>query len=119
MMSRHWIAPPAWAAAATTAVLLTAAHPSVSWAADHRDGPAAKADASTDINDVFAWMSPDRTQLNLILTVFPLATSAAKFSNAAKYVFHINSMASYGKPATEVRIVCTFDVMQIASCWLA
>src|SRR5262245_55955976 len=28
-------------------------------AADHADGPAAKADPSADITDVFAWMSPD------------------------------------------------------------
>jgi hypothetical protein len=86
-------------------------------AADHRDGAAVKMDPSTDINDVFAWMSADGATVYLAMTVFPLATSGAKFSNTAKYVFHLDSSAGYGMPPTNVNVICTFDANQKASCW--
>src|SRR5512143_622915 len=82
-------------------------------AADHQDGAAVLTDPSTDINDVFAWTSPDGSKLNLVMDVFPAATTAAKFSNVAQYVFHTTSSAGYGMPAaTSEDILCTFDTAQ-------
>lgn len=100
----------AWLAASliTTAAL----------AADHQDGAAVLTDPATDINDVFAWTSPDGTRLNLVMDVFPFATTAAKFSNVAQYVFHTTSSPAYGMPAAASEdILCTFDTSQIISCW--
>jgi hypothetical protein len=89
-------------------------------AADHRDGPSAKADPSTDITDLFTWMSPDGAKLQLVLDVFPSADKAnSKFSNAAKYVFHLASQPSFGGITKGIfDLICTFDVSQAASCWL-
>jgi hypothetical protein len=87
-------------------------------AADHQDGAAVLTDPSTDINDVFAWTSTDGTRLNLVMDVFPAATTAAKFSNVAQYVFHTTSSSAYGTAATASEdILCTFDTSQIISCW--
>jgi len=87
-------------------------------AADHQDGAAVLTDPSTDINDVFAWTSPDGTKLNLVMDVFPAATTGAKFSNVAQYVFHTTSSPGYGMPAgASEDILCTFDTAQMVSCW--
>ena len=91
---------------------------SAALAADHRDGAAVLADPSTDINDVFAWTSSDGTKLNLAMTVFPAATTAARFSNVAQYVFHTTSSPGFGMAAAAAEdILCTFDTSQRISCW--
>ena len=64
-----------------------------SYAADHQDGPAATASPTTDITDVFAWMSADHTKLYLMMDVFPTTTATAKFDTNALYVFHTTSKA--------------------------
>jgi hypothetical protein len=88
-------------------------------AADHRDGPAATADPSTDINDVYSWMSADGKTVYLAMTVFPAATTAAKFSNAAVYALHTTSRATFATmTATPTDVVCTFDQAQKISCWV-
>lgn len=90
-------------------------------AADHRDGPAATADPSTDINDVYTWMSADGNTVYLALTVFPAATTAAKFSNAAYYVLHTTSRDKFAPPFSNplpTDIVCSFDQAQKISCWV-
>jgi len=87
-------------------------------AADHRDGPAATAAPATDINDVYAWMATDAARVYLVMTVFPAATTASRFSDTAKYVFHLNSSAGYGMTQTETQIICTFDTAQVISCWV-
>ena len=87
-------------------------------AADHADGPAATADPSADITDVFAWTSSDGKSLNLVMDVFPSATTASKFSNTAQYVFHTASTSAFGTAATHAEIIiCTFDAAQKISCW--
>jgi hypothetical protein len=53
-------------------------------AADHADGPAATADPSADITDVFAWTSADGKSLNLVMGTSPFATTASKFSNTVQ-----------------------------------
>jgi hypothetical protein len=93
-------------------------------AADHLDGAAVKGDASTDITDIFAWMTSDGTKVNLVLNVSPIATTSSNFSNVAKYVFHTSSCAAYTAPAActtaHEDIICTFDTSspQKVSCWV-
>ena len=96
-------------------LLLTAP---IALAADHLDGPAASADPTADITDLFAWTSPDGKSLNLVMDVFPAATTASKFSNTVQYVFHTSSRASFGAAAgASEDIICTFDAAQKVSCW--
>ena len=89
-------------------------------AADHRDGASVLTDPSTDINDVYSWMSTDGTKVYLAMTVFPAADKTnSKFSTAAYYVFHTASRATFG--ATQVMpvdVVCGFDAGQYISCWV-
>lgn len=87
-------------------------------AADHADGPAAKADPSADITDVFAWMSADATKVYLVMDLVRNATAASKFSDSVQYVFHTTSRASFGAPASpEVDVICTFSTAQKIQCW--
>ncbi len=87
-------------------------------AADHQDGPAATADPSADITDVFAWMSSDASKVNLVMDVYPAATTTSQFSNSVQYVFHTSSRASFGATvAASVNVICTFDTSQKISCW--
>jgi hypothetical protein len=92
-------------------------------AADHRDGPAVQTDASTDINDLYAWV--DATSVNMVMTVSPLAGANARFSDKAWYVFHTASRKAFLDPnATAVDIICGFDAgstdatTQKISCWV-
>jgi hypothetical protein len=82
-------------------------------AADHVDAPGAVADPAADITDIFAWMSPEATELNLILAV-----PAAAFSDAVQYVFHVESSASYGTAGTEQNVICQFEASQEVECWV-
>jgi hypothetical protein len=92
-------------------------------AADHRDGPMALADPTTDITDVYAWMSSDGTKANLVMDIQGANTGAVattRFSNAALYVFHLNSSMRYGMPpGGQATIICQFDNMptQGLQCW--
>jgi hypothetical protein len=87
-------------------------------AADHQDGPAATADPSADITDVFAWMSSDASKVNLVMDVFPFATGTPLFSNTVQYVFHTSSRPSFGTTAAaSINVICTFDTAQTISCW--
>jgi hypothetical protein len=91
---------------------------SAALAADHQDGTATTADPASDITDVYAWMSADHTKLNLVMNVFPAATTSSQFSDSVQYVFHTSSAAKYGDPAvTSTDIICTFDSSQKISCW--
>lgn len=93
---------------------------SVARAADHRDAPGVRADPSTDINDLYAWMSADGKKVYLAMTVFPAATGAARFSDAAYYVFHTASRPSFlsAMGAVPLDIVCSFDQAQRIQCWV-
>jgi hypothetical protein len=86
--------------------------------ADHMDGPAATADPTADITDVFAWTSADGKSLNLVMDVFPAATASARFSNTVQYVFHTSSHPAFGQAAAATEdMICTFDSAQKISCW--
>ncbi len=112
-----------WISAAGLLAVSTLSTP-VSHAADHRDGPAALADAPSDITDVYAWMSADGNQVYLALNVQGAnlgATATTQFSNAVQYVFHVSSGASYaaGTGAKPDTIICKFDnaAQQGFECW--
>lgn len=105
-----------WIAALGLAVSLLPAAPAL--AADHLDGASVKQDPSTDINDVYSWMSTDKSKVYLAMTVFPNADkTTAKFSTAAYYVFHTTSRTGTGA-ATPTDVVCGFDATQKVSCWV-
>lgn len=97
----------------------------VARAADHRDGPAALADPTTDITDVYAWMSSDGAKAYLVMDVQGAntgATATTKFSNTALYVLHLGSAAAYNPAApkaSDQTIICTFDnaATQNFQCW--
>jgi hypothetical protein len=90
-----------------------------SLASDHRDGPAARADPSTDITDLFAWMSQDGKAVELVVNVFPSASGGSSFSTAAQYAFHVASLPAFGASATGTTdIICTFDSTRKVSCWI-
>jgi hypothetical protein len=111
----------AWVRALAATAMLVA--PSAR-AADHRDGPAAKAAPEADITDVYAWMSADASKMYLILNVSPAATTASKFSDKVSYVLHLNSQSAYGETdptkISHVNLICQFDASatQQISCWL-
>jgi len=86
-------------------------------AADHRDGQFALEDPSTDINDVYSWVSSDGASVYLAMTVFPFTSAGAKFSTAAYYVFHTNNRPAAGGAGTNVDVICGFDAAQKISCW--
>ena len=92
-------------------------------AADHRDGPGVDADPTTDITDLYAWMSADASKVYLALDVQAANTGATlttKWPNAALYVFHFTSTSAYGQPVTNpLTIICQFDTAanQGFKCW--
>lgn len=87
-------------------------------AAMHDDGPTVRANPGAQISDVFAWMTSDKTKVNLVMNVNPNAGAATMFSTQYLYVFHLNSSAGYGMAATETKIICGFDVAQTITCWV-
>ena len=82
-------------------------------AADHAEAPGATADPAADLTDIYAWTTPDATQINMIIGV-----PAAAFSDAVQYVLHVESSTAYGAPGTTVRVICTFNAAQAVSCWV-
>ena len=86
-------------------------------AADHIDSPGATAEPTADITDLFAWMSPDASWLNLVLDVHPFAGEQSHFSDAVVYAFHVNSSMGYGEPQTETLVRCAFYATDGVECW--
>lgn len=101
-------------AVVTASVLVSGRSP----AADHRDGSDVRNEPSADINDLYAWMSPDARHVNLVMTVFPFASSLAEFSNSVQYVFHTASADSFGGNERSTDIICTFESDQSIDCWI-
>lgn len=103
-----------WLKGALALTVLSAA----SWAiaADHIDAPAAVADPTADITDLYAWSEP--ANVIFALNVAPLAGADAKFSDKVQYVIHTESAAKFGSAGEKVDIICTFDAAQKISCWV-
>ena len=74
-------------------------------AADHADGPAASADPTSDIDDVYAWMSPDTTDVNLVMTIGRDVPGTFKLSDKVQYVFHVSSRPAFGAAAASEQLV--------------
>jgi hypothetical protein len=87
-------------------------------AADHIDSPAATAEPTADLTDLFAWTSPEADKLNLVLNVNPFAGDDAVFSDAVQYAFHINSSQGYGEDQTETLVLCQFPEPSRIECWV-
>lgn len=107
------------AALVAGACLALALLPRLARSADHLDSPAAKADPTADINDLYSWMDGNRAVF--ALTVFPAAPAGALFSDRIQYVIHTTSSAKFGDPETNKDVVCTFagtTAPQTVSCWL-
>ena len=93
------------------AVAATMGLASQALAADHTDGPAALGAPEADINDLFAFVSPDDAdKLVFIMTVHPFAEADSVLSDAVDYTFHVQSLATgEWKP-----VRCWFDGAEFA-----
>jgi uncharacterized protein DUF4331 len=87
-------------------------------AALHDDGPTVRATPGAQISDVYAWMTSDKTKVNLVMNVNPGASASTTFSTQYLYAFHLNSSTGYGTAATETKIICGFDAAQAITCWV-
>ncbi|MEQ8841050.1 MAG: DUF4331 family protein [Acidimicrobiales bacterium] len=70
-----------------------------SQAADHLEAPLAQADGRTDINDLYAFQSPeDPSKTVLVMTVNPAAgaLSPTTFDPSGTYEFHVDTDATLG-----------------------
>lgn len=95
--------------------VLTAA--SSAFGSDHGDGPGVVMDPPADINDLYAYVAGNGN-LVLAMTVFPAADAGAAFSDATQYVFNLDAGSAFQQTTESLKIVCTFDVAQAASCYL-
>jgi hypothetical protein len=88
-------------------------------AADHGDAlPAAVAVApSSEVADLYAWMSNDTSKLNLVLTVSPDAEADSWFSSDVAYAFSISSSMAIGEPGSVTTIACQFVDDARIECW--
>jgi hypothetical protein len=85
---------------------------------DHLDSPAAAADPTVDLADLYSWV--DGSNVVLAATVYPAAPQVAMFSDAAQYVFHVASGNAYGAMTKNYDIICTFSgtvFPQQMQCW--
>jgi len=80
-------------------------------ASDHLDTPTVIADPRSDIGDVYAWMSPDGRQLNLVMTIV-----GHSFSDRLQYIFHVDSGARFGATTNTTPIVCRFPADKELEC---
>jgi len=88
-------------------------------AADHAEAPGVVAAPDADITDLFAWMSPDASKVDLVLDWFPNAPTTSKLAANVLFVFHVNSKATFAATtATETTVICSFDAAEALSCWV-
>lgn len=95
-------------------------------AADHLDSPAVMGNGMADINDVYAWMTTDKTKVNLIMTISPgegvLGTH--HFGSTVQYAWHVTShpgatnAQALTAPGSETKVICTFTSDTAAQCWV-
>lgn len=93
--------------------------PNLARGADHTDSPAATAEPLADIADLYAWMSADAADLNLVLTVNPSAGPTTRFGDAAQYIFHVSSRADFGATSQDdAQVLCQFYAVDAIECWV-
>src|SRR5262249_52206948 len=79
--------------------------------------PAAPADPTSDIDDVYAWMSQDGADINLVMTVGRDVPQNFRLSDKVLYVFHTTSRSTFGAaPGGEHNVICEFDASGAARC---
>jgi len=89
-----------------------------SQAADHLDSPTLATEPLADINDVFVWMTPDATKVNLAMSVSPGDDGTMPFSPSVLYVFHVSSVMAVGQAGTETQVICKFNNNTDGACWI-
>jgi hypothetical protein len=94
---------------AIAVALATCSIPAI--AANHLDTPTVIAEPRADIGDLFAWMSPDKRRLNLVMTIV-----GRSFSDQLSYVFHVDSGKRFGETTQTLTIECRFSSTQAADC---
>jgi hypothetical protein len=82
-------------------------------ASDHLDSPNTVANPQADIADVYAWISSDGRQLNLVMTVL-----GHTFSDRVEYVLHVDSGRAFGHTTVSTPIACRFAAATAAQCTL-
>jgi len=82
-------------------------------ASDHLDTQAVIDDPAADIGDLYAWMSPDRRKLNLVLTIV-----GKRFSDHVRYTFRIDSGHAAGETSASSTIECDFNSAVAPECRL-
>lgn len=88
-------------------------------AADHTDGPAVTGNDAADINDVYAWLHTDGEKIVMIQTIGGI--TAASFSPAVQYVFHVGRDATQpltAEPADWTNVICEFESGTSVQCWV-
>lgn len=81
-------------------------------ASDH--GSASVVDGA-DLTDLYAWMTPDGSRLNLVANL--TTTSTAPAFTEVVYVFHIGSGATLGDQVEETTVQCAFEADRTLHCW--
>ena len=84
---------------------------SLAGASDHLDSPTTVANPQADVTDVYAWISPEGRQLNLVMTI-----QGRTFSNKVQYVLHVDSGKVFGQTTASTAIECRFNAANAIKC---
>jgi hypothetical protein len=104
-----------WLGSALAAGAAILGYSVVAKSADHLDSPAAVAENTADITDVYSWM--DGNNAVFVLNVAPAATPQTKFSDKVQYVLHTGS-GKFPTPTDFVDIIATFDTAGKIQLWV-
>jgi len=97
------------------------AYQSSTQAADHLDSDSLAPNPLADINDVYAWMTTDKTKLNLVMSISPIDPGDRALSPAVQYAFHVTSKTGLGvlvPGGTETQVICVFASNTDGECWV-
>jgi Domain of unknown function (DUF4331) len=97
--------------AVLAALAFLSAFVSVARGSDHLDSPTTVANPQADVTDVYAWISPEGRQLNLVMTL-----QGRTFSNKVQYVLHVDSGRVFGQTNASTAIECRFDAANAIKC---
>ena len=80
---------------------------------------AASAPSLAQIHGVYAWMSPDATRANLLMTIAATDASATTFADDVQYVFHVSTYESFAQPpVATTNVICQFANAGDLECWV-
>ncbi len=104
--------------------LIALFHAPITQAADHLDQLSLATNKMADINDVYAWMTPDGAKINLGMTVSPFDDGMQSFGPSVQYAFHLTRYTAFpAMPADiaageESKVICTFASNTSGECWV-